>query len=78
MYVNFGLFWKAEYLSLFKSRFSVRRWAFVLFFTALYWCMWLIVAFGWTLDYLLFPGLRKQQVKRAPSSSLRRPAAGRP
>ena len=63
MYINFELFCRAEYLSLFKTRFSVRRWAFVIFFTVLYGLMWLIVAFGWMLDQILYPGLRKQEVR---------------
>lgn len=63
MYINFELFCRAEYLSLFKTRFSARRWAFVIFFTVLYGLMWIIVAFGWLLDHILFPRLRKQQVR---------------
>ena len=63
MYVNLRLFFKAEYLSLFKTRFSVRRWAYVIFFTVLYWLMWLVVAFGRMLDHLFFPGFRRQEVR---------------
>ena len=33
-----------------------------LFFTALYWVMWLLVAFGRALDHVLFPGFRRQPV----------------
>jgi len=64
MYLNLDLFFKAEYLSLFKTPFSVRRWAYVLFFTALYGVMWLIVAFGRMLDHVLFPGFRRQPVRQ--------------
>ena len=55
MYINLNLFFKAEYLSLFKTRFSLRRWAYIFFFTVLYWLMWFIVAFGRALDHLFFP-----------------------
>ncbi|HPC59920.1 MAG TPA: sulfotransferase [Verrucomicrobiota bacterium] len=64
MYLNLDLFFKAQYLSLFKTPFSVRRWAYVLFFTALYGVMWLIVAFGRMLDHVLFPGFRRQPVRQ--------------
>ena len=46
MYVNLKLFRTALYLSLIKQPFSLRRWAYIGFFTALYWVMWLIVALG--------------------------------
>jgi len=64
VYINFDLFWRAEYLSLFKTRFSFRRWAFVIFFTGLYGLMWLVVAFGWMLDHVLYPSLRRQKVTK--------------
>jgi hypothetical protein len=64
MYINLKLFGRALYLSLFKSRFSVRRWAYVLFFTALFWTMWLLVALGRALDHVFFPGFRKQPITR--------------
>ncbi|MCE0523873.1 MAG: sulfotransferase [Methylacidiphilales bacterium] len=63
MYINLELFCKAEYISLFKTRFSVRRWAYVIFFTLLYSLMWLIVAFGRILDHILYPRLRAQEVR---------------
>jgi len=63
MHVNLRLFFKAEYLSLFKTRFSVRRWAYVIFFTVLFWLMWLVVAFGRMLDHLFLPGFRRQEVR---------------
>jgi len=63
MYVNLRLFCKAVSLSLFHSRFSLRRWAYVLFFTGLYWLMWVVVAFGRMLDHLFFPGFRRQPVR---------------
>ena len=63
MYINLSLFFRAEYLTLFKTRFRFRRWAYVIFFTLLYWLMWLIVAFGRMLDHVFFPGLRRQEVR---------------
>ena len=62
MYVKLKLFRRALYLSLFKSRFSVRRWAYVLFFSALYWVMWVIVALGRAMDHVFFPGFRQQKI----------------
>ena len=62
MYINLKLFRKALYLSLFKRRFSVRRWAYIGFFVTLYWIMWVIVALGRALDHVLFPGFRRQPV----------------
>ena len=62
MYINLKLFFKALYLSFFRTRFSPRRWAYIIFFTFLYWALWLVVAFGRALDHVLFPGLRKQKV----------------
>jgi hypothetical protein len=62
MYINLKLFFRAQYLTLFKTPFRLRRWAFVFFFTALYWVMWFLVAFGRMLDYVFFPGFRKQKV----------------
>jgi omega-hydroxy-beta-dihydromenaquinone-9 sulfotransferase len=64
MYINLNLFFKALYLSLFKTRFSLRRWAYVIFFTALYWLMWFVVAFGRLLDHLFFPAFRHQMVRK--------------
>src|SRR5512137_2305556 len=64
MYINLRLFGRALYLSLFTSQFSLRRWAYIGFFTTLYWVMWLIVALGRALDHLLFPGFRQQPIIR--------------
>ena len=62
MYINLSLFCRAEYLSLCKTPFSLRRWAYILFFTVLYWVMWLIIAFGRMFDHVFFPGFRRQKV----------------
>ena len=75
MYINLSLFFRAEYLALFKTRFRFRRWAYVIFFTVLYWMMWLIVAFGRMLDHVFFPGLRRQEV-RAPVFIIAPPRSG--
>lgn len=64
MYINLRLFARAEYLALFKSPFRLRRWVYVLFFTGLYWVMWLLVAFGRMLDHLFFPGFKRQPVRQ--------------
>jgi hypothetical protein len=64
MYFNHRLFLKAEYLSLFRTRFRLRRWVYTLFFTALYGVMWFIVAFGRMLDHLFFPGFKRQPVRQ--------------
>jgi omega-hydroxy-beta-dihydromenaquinone-9 sulfotransferase len=64
MYLNLSLFAKAEYLSLFKTRFSLRRWAYIVFFTVLYSLMWLLVAFGRMLDHVFFPGFKRQAVRQ--------------
>lgn len=63
MYIHLSLFAKAEYLALFKTRFAVRRWGYILFFTALYWLMWCVVALGRALDHVFFPGFKRQPVR---------------
>src|SRR5262245_22796846 len=63
MYCNLGLFARAQFLTLFKTRFSIRRWAYVVFFTVLYWMMWFVVAFGRALDHVFFPGFKRQPVR---------------
>jgi hypothetical protein len=63
MYVDLELFAKAQYLALFKERFQLRRWAYILFFTALYWLMWFVVAFGRALDHLFFHRFKQQPVR---------------
>jgi hypothetical protein len=63
MYINLSLFARAEYLTLFKTRFNVRRWAYVFFFTVLYWLMWFIVAFGRALDHVFFFRFKRQPLR---------------
>src|SRR5438093_12582559 len=75
MYIHLSLFIRAEYWSLFKTRFRVRRWIYILFFTGLYWLMWFIVACGRALDHLFFPAFKKQPV-RAPVFIVAPPRSG--
>lgn len=75
MYIHMKLFLKAEYLSLFRTRFRLRRWGYIALFTTLYWVMWFIVAFGRALDHVCFPGFRKQPV-RAPVFIVAPPRSG--
>ncbi|HEY2713159.1 MAG TPA: sulfotransferase [Chthoniobacterales bacterium] len=63
MYIDLGLFAKAEYLAFFKQRFQLRRAAYILFFSALFWIMWMLVAVGRALDHLLFPGFKRQLIR---------------
>ena len=63
MYTNLNLFFRAEYLAFCKSKFSLRRWAYVIFFTIIYWLMWVVVAFGRLLDRLFFRGFLRQEIR---------------
>src|ERR1043166_3865254 len=64
MYIDFKLFCRAEYLGLFMPRFELRRAAYILFFTLLYWFMWTVVALGRALDHVFFPRFKKQLVSK--------------
>ena len=64
MYINGKLFTRALHLSLFKTRFSLRRWIYVVFFTALYGMMWIIVAAGRALDHVFFSGYKRQPIRQ--------------
>ena len=75
MYINLQLFLRAVSLSLFATPFRFRRWAYVLFFTVLFWMMWLSVALGRAIDHLFFPGFRKQ-VLREPVFIIAPPRSG--
>src|ERR1051325_6844649 len=63
MYIDLALFAKAEYLAFFKAPFSLRRWGYLIFFTLLYWLLWLVVATGRALDHLFFSGFKRQPVR---------------
>lgn len=63
MYIHRRLFLRALRIALFERPFRARRVFYVLFFTSLYLCVWLVVAVGRALDHLLFPGFRRQEVR---------------
>jgi omega-hydroxy-beta-dihydromenaquinone-9 sulfotransferase len=75
MYTNLDLFFRAEYLAFFKSKFSLRRWGYVIFFSVIYWLVWLVIAFGRLLDRLLFRSFLCQEV-RAPVFIVAPPRSG--
>jgi len=56
------MFGRALRIALFQQPFSVRRWAYVLFFTGLFLLFLGFVAIGRALDHLLFPGFKRQPV----------------
>ncbi len=64
MFFNWGMFGRALRLSLFTSRFSVRRWLYVIFFSALFLLFLFFVMVGRALDHLLFPGFKRQPVNQ--------------
>ena len=63
MFFHWKLFFRALRLSLFGQPFRLRRWAYVLFFTALFLLFLAFVAVGRVLDHLFFPGFKRQPVK---------------
>lgn len=63
MYFNGRLFFKALRLSLWEQPFSFRRWAYVIFFTALFLLFLACVQLARALDHVLFPGFQNQPVK---------------
>jgi hypothetical protein len=75
MYFNGRLFLRALRLALFEQPFSVRRWAYVLFFTTLFLLFLGFVILGRALDHLLFPGFKRQPVK-APVFIIAPPRSG--
>lgn len=64
MFFNWPLFFKALRLSLFGSPFSIRRWAYVIFFTVLFLMFLAFVALGRALDHVFFPGFKQQPLKQ--------------
>jgi len=62
MYFNYPDFLKALSLSLFQKPFRIRRWIYVLFFSALFLSFMPFVALLRWLDILLFPDFRKTEV----------------
>jgi len=63
MHLNLALFLKAERLALTERPLRLRRLFFVVFFTALFGVMWLLVAAGRALDHIFFPGFKRQPVR---------------
>ncbi len=63
MFFNWKLFFRALRLSLFGQPFRLRRWVYVLFFTALFLGFLAVVAVARALDHLFFPGFKRQPVK---------------
>jgi hypothetical protein len=63
MYFNHRLFLKAEYLTLFRSPFRLRRWCYVLFFSALFLLFLSFVAMGRALDHVFFSRFKQQPVR---------------
>ncbi len=72
---NLKIFVKAEKIALFQRPFSFKRWAFVLFFTFLFWCMWLFVTVARFMDHICCPGFQKQEV-REPTFIIAPPRSG--
>ena len=64
MYFNGSLFLQAEYLALFRQRFSLRRWAYVFFFTALFLLFLGFVILGRALDHVFCWRFRRQPLKQ--------------
>ena len=64
MFFNGGMFRRALRHSLLASRFSVRRWAYVLFFSALFLLFLGFVVLGRALDHVFFPGFKRQPVRQ--------------
>jgi omega-hydroxy-beta-dihydromenaquinone-9 sulfotransferase len=66
---------KGLWISLFKRRFSLRRWAFTLFFTGLFLAIFCFNAFGRLLDHVLFWRFKRQPI-REPLFIIANPRSG--
>lgn len=64
MFFNWRMFGRALRLALFQQPFSLRRWAFVIFFSALFLSFLGVVLVGRALDHVLFPGFKRQPVRQ--------------
>ena len=64
MFFNWRMFGRALRLALFEQPFSIRRWAFVIFFSGLFLVFLGLVVLGRALDHLFFPGFKHQPVKQ--------------
>jgi hypothetical protein len=64
MFFNWRLFLRALRLSLLTHPFSIRRWAYVLFFSGLFLLFLCFVTVGRLLDHVLFPSFRRQPLTK--------------
>jgi len=64
MFFNWRMFGRALRLALVEQPFSIRRWAFVIFFSGLFLVFLGLVVLGRALDHLFFPGFKHQPVKQ--------------
>ncbi|NDD56339.1 MAG: sulfotransferase [Verrucomicrobia bacterium] len=64
MYLNIGLTSRALFHSYLGQPFRLRRWVITTFFMLLLSSFWIVVAIGRALDHLLFPGFRRQEIRR--------------
>jgi len=64
MLFNWQMFGRALRIALFVQPFSIRRWAYVLFFSALFLLFLGLVALSRTLDHLFFPRFQDQPVRQ--------------
>jgi len=62
MFFNWRMFRRALRLALFQQPFSIRRWAYVLFFSGLFLLFLCFVMVGRALDHVFFPGFKRQRV----------------
>lgn len=62
MFFNWRMFRRALRLALFQQPFSIRRWAYVLFFGGLFLLFLCFVMVGRALDHVFFPGFKRQHV----------------
>jgi len=64
MYLNIGLASKALFHSYLGQPFRFRRWVIVAVFMLLLSSFWVVVALGRALDHLLFPGFKRQVIRK--------------
>jgi Sulfotransferase family len=64
MYLNIGLASKALLHSYLGQPFRLRRWVIVACFMLLLASFWVVVAVGRALDHLLFPGFKRQVIRK--------------
>ena len=64
MFFNWRMFRRALRLALFQQPFSLRRWAYVIFFSGLFLLFLGFVVVGRAVDHIFFPGFKRQTVKQ--------------